>query len=213
MGAAAEKTIHFAGKTMGGHRHVCAFFDTPEEEYGVTLPFVKEGIQRSEYGFHIVDPALRSDYVGRIEGAGIPVTALERAGQFEVRSWEEAYLRGGSFDKNAMLALLEGVLKNGKARGFPLTRLVAHMEWALEDRQGVDDLVEYETRLNFFLPKYPDPVICTYSTSRFGGGVVMDILRTHPVVIIGGVLQENPFYAPPEEFLRELHERNGSARH
>src|SRR3981189_3425346 len=96
MGAIAEKTIHFAGKSMGGHRHVCAFFDTPEEEYGVTLPFVREAIQRSECGFHIVDPALRSDYVGRIEGAGIPVTALERAGQFEVRSWEEAYLRGGS---------------------------------------------------------------------------------------------------------------------
>src|SRR6266478_1966478 len=44
-------------------------------------------------------------------------------------------------------------------RGFPLTRLVAHMEWALEDRPGVDDLVEYETRLNYILPKYPDPVL------------------------------------------------------
>ena len=158
MGAIAEKTIHFAGKSMGGHRHVCAFFDTPEEEYGVTLPFVKEGIQRSEYGFHIVDPALRSDYVGRIEGAGIPVTALERAGQFEVRSWEEAYLRGGSFDKNAMLALLEGVLKAGKARGFPLTRLVAHMEWALEDRQGVDDLVAFLNSLTGEMPQNVGPV-------------------------------------------------------
>ena len=25
----------------------------------------------------------------------------------------------------------------------------------------------------------------------------MDIMRTHPMVIIGGILQENPFYAPP----------------
>lgn len=35
----------------------------------------------------------------------------------------------------------------------------------------------------------------------------MDIMRTHPVVIIGGVLQENPFYVPPDQFLLELRER------
>ena len=58
-----------------------------------------------------------------------------------------------------MLALIQEVLETGKAQGFPLTRLVANMEWALEDRPGVNDLVEYETRLNFILPKYDDPVI------------------------------------------------------
>jgi hypothetical protein len=36
---------------------------------------------------------------------------------------------------------------------------------------------------------------------------VLDILRTHPVAIIGGVLQDNPFFVPPDEFLRELRER------
>jgi hypothetical protein len=38
----------------------------------------------------------------------------------------------------------------------------------------------------------------------------MDILRTHPMVILGGVLQQNPFFVPPEEFLRELARRSGS---
>ena len=37
----------------------------------------------------------------------------------------------------------------------------------------------------------------------------MDILRTHPMVVIGGLLQENPFYVPPDEFLRELNARSG----
>ena len=37
--------------------------------------------------------------------------------------------------------------------------------------------------------------------------MVLDILRTHPMVIIGGILQENPFFVPPDEFLLELRER------
>ena len=57
------------------------------------------------------------------------------------------------------------------------------------------------------LPKYDDPVICTYDLSKFGSSVAMDVMRTHPVVIIGGVLQENPFFVSPDQFLLEIRER------
>jgi hypothetical protein len=33
-------------------------------------------------------------------------------------------------------------------------------------------------------------------------------MRTHPMIIIGGMLQENPFFVPPDEFLRELRKRH-----
>jgi hypothetical protein len=151
--------IHLAGTTLDRYRHVCAFFHARDEEYKVLLPFIKEGIERHEKAFHIVDPALRHDHVHRLEEAGIDVTICESSGQLEVRRWEEAYLRQGHFDQHAMLALIQEVLETGKTQQFPLTRLVANMEWALEDRPGVNDLVEYETRLNFILPKYDDPVI------------------------------------------------------
>jgi hypothetical protein len=111
-----------------------------------------------------------------------------------------------------MLALIEEVLQSADTAGYPLTRLVAHMEWALLDKPGVDNLVEYEARLNYVLPKYNDPVICTYDLSKFSASVTMDILRTHPVVIIGGVLQENPFFVPPDQFLLELKERQPRRR-
>jgi hypothetical protein len=32
-------------------------------------------------------------------------------------------------------------------------------------------------------------------------------MRTHPMIIVGGILQENPFFVPPDEFLRELRQR------
>ena len=56
-------------------------------------------------------------------------------------------------------------------------------------------------------PRHEDAVICVYDLARFRADVVMDIMRTHPVVLIGGILQENPFFVPPDEFLRELRER------
>ena len=159
--------------------------------------FLKDGFDHGERAFHIVDPELRDDHLKRLAEAGIDVQQGMDTGQLEVRPWQDAYLREGRFDQDAMLALIEEVLKSGAAAGYPLTRLLAHMEWALLDKPGVDDLVEYETRLNHILPNYDDPVICTYDLSKFGSSVAMDIMRTHPVVIIGGVLQENPFSFRP----------------
>ena len=131
-----DGAIHLAGTTLDRYRHVCAFFHTRDEEYKILLPFIKEGIKRHEKAFHIVDPALRHDHLHRLEEAGIDVTACESSGQLEVRRWEEAYLRQGHFDQHAMLALIQEVLETGKTQQFPLTRLVANMEWALEDRPG-----------------------------------------------------------------------------
>jgi hypothetical protein len=160
-GASGESSrpIRFAGSVLGAKRHVCAFFHNPDEEYRVLLPFIKDGFERGEKAFHIVDPRLRGDHALRLASAGIDVDAAEKSGQFELCNWADAYLRDGHFDQDRMLALIEEVLEGGIRQGFPLTRLVAHMDWALEDRPGVDDLVEYETRLNYVLPRFQDPVI------------------------------------------------------
>ena len=203
----APQDISLAGKQVPPSQHVCAFFNSKEEEYRVLMPFIKEGFERGERAFHVVDPAHRAEHLRHLGDAGVPVADAESRGQLEVRRWQEAYLRDGHFDQGRMIELIQQVLREGKARGFPLTRLVANMEWALEDRPGVDDIVEYESRLNHVLPKYDDVVVCTYDLAKFNATVVMDILRTHPMVIIGGILQENPFYAPPDELIRELQAR------
>ena len=204
----ARQPARLGGSNMGPHNHVCAFFQSREEEYELLLPFIAEGFERGERAFHIVDPSLRTDHLDRLDRAGIPIRTTPEQ-QLEVRDWQEVYLRRGQFLQHEMLALVDEVLGGSAAASFPQTRVVAHMEWALGDFPGVDDLVEYETRLNHVLPRYPGPVVCVYDSARFGAGLALDVLRTHPMVIIGGVLQVNPFYVQPDEFLRELRERKG----
>jgi hypothetical protein len=207
----ARRVVQLARSTVDCSCHACAFFHSRDEEYQVLVPFLKDGLEAGDKAFHIVDKKYRAERLSRLEANGVDTTAAEQAGQLEVRAWESAYLRGGRFDQQAMLALIEEVLAAGKKQGFGLTRLWANMEWALEDLPGVHDIVEYETRLNYILPKYDDVVVCTYDLMKFSASVVMDILRTHPQVIVGAILRANPYYMPPEEFLRELDDRGALA--
>jgi len=206
MNGSFWQPIHLAGTALGGQRHICAFFDGPEDEYRVTLPFVREGLERKELAFHIVDPGDREAYARRLEQSGVPLGELETSGQFELRTWSDTYLRGGKFDPEAMLELVEEILQRDRHR-FPLVRLVTHVNFPSAPGGTWDDWVAYEARLNWMLPKYPDPVVCAYETSKQSGGLIMDLLRTHPVVIAGGMVHANPFFMPPDEFLMRLRDR------
>jgi MEDS: MEthanogen/methylotroph, DcmR Sensory domain len=202
-----NRVVHLAGSTLACSCHACAFFHSREEEERVLLPFLKEGMQAGDRFFHVLQNDYQPARRRSLEDGGIDLAMAERTGQVELRPWEEAYLRGGQFDQDAMLDLIQQVLSTGKQQGFGLTRLWANMEWALEDLPGVHNIVKYETRLNYILPKYDDVVVCTYDLSRFSAAVVMDILRTHPEVIIDETLQKNPFYVDPDTLLEELRGR------
>lgn len=199
--------VRIAGSQLGESGHICAFFHDRDEEYRTLLPFIKDGFECGDRAFHVVDPELREEHHRRLESAGLHVTEAERSGQLKLYDWHDLHFKHRHFDQHRVIALLEQELKEGARQGFRLSRSIGHMEWALQDRPGVEDLVEYEARLNYILPRYRDPIICVYDLSKFGGAIVADILRTHPMVIIGGTLQENPFFVPPDRFLEEWRER------
>jgi hypothetical protein len=203
--------IKFAGSFLGDSRHVCAFFASPDDEYRTLLPFMRDAIASGERLVQVV-PRQREDNTERLRAGGVDVDLARENHQLETLVSEETYLRDGHFDQDAMLELIQRVLGAGRDLGFALTRFVAHAEHMTQDFDGANSFVEYESKLNYILPDYPDPVVCTYDLNRVSSGVAMDVVRTHPMVIIGGILQENPFFVPPEEFLREIAERRSSRR-
>jgi hypothetical protein len=202
----SDRPIELAGATLDGELHVCAFFNGPEEEHRVLRSFVKDGLDRGEKSVHIVGPDERDDYVQWLRDEGIDVEQALSSGQLEVRLWEETYLSADGFDMEKMLAGVDEALR-ANAASQPPTRVVAHMEWALLAKPGVEDLIEYEARADEKLRNFRGPLICAYDLTKFSASVVMDVLRTHRTVIIGGVLQENPFFVPPEQFLLEIQAR------
>jgi MEDS: MEthanogen/methylotroph, DcmR Sensory domain len=202
--------ISLAGNQLGEVRHVCAFFNSDEEEYRVLLPFIKDGFECSDRVVHVVNPDQRDDHLRRLAGVGIDTRAAQQAGQFELRTNTETYLRDGRFDQDRMLEAFEKLASGNAQGGFPVSRIVCRMDWAAEGESHADNQVEFESRVKNVWRRHDDAVVCTYHLGKFGGETVIDIMRTHPMVIIGGILQQNPFFVPPEEFLQEVRERRAS---
>ena len=152
-----REPIHIAGSALRHSCHVCAFFHSKAEEYNVLMPFIKEGLEKGDRAFHVIDPKNRQAHLQRLEEEGINVKKAEADGQLEVRRWQDAYTKDGYFEKYRMIDTIKNALDPVKNKPGKVTRLVANMEWALEKIPGVHEIVEYETRLNYVLPKYHDP--------------------------------------------------------
>jgi hypothetical protein len=203
---APEAPLHLAGRTLKATRHVCAFFHSREEQSRTVMPFFKEGFDRGEKLFHAVASCDRDEHLRDCRAGGIDVEVAQASGQLEVRSWEDTYLSEGHFDPERMMGILEDIILRNRDK-YGLTRFMGTMGWSLEPVPGVMDLLEYESKINYLSAKNPDPLLCVYDVNRHSGSVVMDILRTHPLVIVGGVLQENTLFVPPDQFLEELKQR------
>jgi hypothetical protein len=200
--------INLAGSQLGAVRHVCAFFANDDEEYRVLLPFIKEGLCYGDKSVQVINPDARQDHLQRLAGAGIDSAAPQQSGQLQIRINTEIYLQDGRFDQDRMLRSFEEMAASARsAEGFPMSRVVCRMDWASGDQSRIQDVIEFESRVNDVWRRYDDAVICTYHLGQLSGDAVVDIIRTHPLVIIGGHLQQNPFFTPPEEFLSEFRGR------
>jgi len=204
----APQPISLAGSQLGKVRHVCAFFTDDEEEYRVLLPFIREDLSCGDKAVHVINPEARQDHLRRLAGAGIDTTARQQSGHLQIRINTEVYLRDGRFDLERMLAAFEEMAASARsAEGFSRSRIACRMDWASGDQSRIQDVIEFEARVNDVWRRYDDAVICTYHLPQLSGDAVIDIMRTHPMVIIGGHLQQNPFFMPPDEFLGEFRGR------
>jgi hypothetical protein len=158
----APRTITLGRATINCRCHVCAFFHSSEDEYNVLMPFILEGLVAGDTAIQILDKDRWAGRIRRLSDRGIDTENAEQSGQLDVRAWEEAYLQPGRFDQDAMIAMLQELGTSGERRGTGVTRLWTNMEWALLDRRGVHDILEYESRVNDILPKYDMATICSY---------------------------------------------------
>src|SRR5229473_8151396 len=101
-----RRPVCLFGENPDEGMHICTFFRTSAERYRVLMPFIREGMEQGDRAFHIVNPSLRSMHAQRMAEAGIDAARAEGEGQLEIIGWDEAPLRGGSFNQSAMLSLL-----------------------------------------------------------------------------------------------------------
>ena len=180
--------------------HVCAFYRGDDDRDRLLNGYLSTGLTAGDKCICIVNSPQTQRRLKVPPGAGgEPGRCI---GQLDIHLPESTYLAGGEFTTSDMLDFWTEAIVRAGSDGYPFCRLAGEMTWALRDAPGVEHLVGYESELNRVTSCYPVIVLCLYDLDRFSGEVVVNIVKTHPQVLIQGILVENPYHIGPDEYLR-----------
>jgi len=209
--ASGSRQVTVCGHAINHSTHICALFESEEQEFSCLAPYFAEGLEQGEQVFTIRNAMEIDQYVERLgTRMSSPLRSYINSRQFRLMTSEESYLAQESFDADRMIEALKEVLRETRAAGYRRVRTAGDMRWAVDSLGTTAGLMEYEARVNELTPQHDCTFMCIYDQSRMSGQAMMDVLSTHPMVLMGSKIYENPYYVEPAVFLEKLR-RRGSA--
>jgi signal transduction histidine kinase len=202
MNLASEKTPLIESlEQLGPHDHFCSIYENPEEHYAVAIPFMRMGLDRGEKCIYIADDGTVGDVREAMKSAGINIDRATESNALVLATKEQAYLKRGSFDPDWMFSFWKEATDSAMSEGFSALRVTGETEWVVRGGRGLERWMEYESRLTHALSENNCSALCQYNRHCFPPQVILDVIRTHPVVIYRGTICRNLYYVPADEFL------------
>jgi signal transduction histidine kinase len=186
---------------LGPHDHFCSIYENPEEHYAVAIPFMRMGLDRGEKCIYIADDDTMGDVRQRMQLEGIDVERATASNALVVAGKEQAYLKHGSFDPDWMFTFWKEATDSAMSEGFSALRVTGETEWVVRGGRGLERWMEYESRLTHALTENNCSALCQYNRRCFPPELILDVIRTHPVVVYRGTVCRNLYYVPADEFL------------
>jgi PAS domain S-box-containing protein len=91
------------------------------------------------------------------------------------------------------------------AGGAPLIRLLGNIGWGKQQWPGEQDLFAFEAKVTDAAKQFPCVVVCMYDVPALSGLIVRHgAFETHPFIVRGRSIGENPYYVPTEIFLERI---------
>ncbi|KAF0233741.1 MAG: hypothetical protein FD177_1382 [Desulfovibrionaceae bacterium] len=194
--------LGFGGYTCNWGVHICGLYETEAERDEIILGFLSRGAAAGDLQLYCPAERTREDFEAKITAA-CPHCGpqLGDPAVFRINSAKELYYPDGTFSPWAMDDGLNAFYEQSRSQGSPNIRATAEMVWALEAIPGVEHLMAYESRLNYFIKGKPWISICLYNITKFDGKTIMQVLQTHPYIISQGMISANPFFVDPDIWL------------
>jgi hypothetical protein len=173
------------------------------------LPFVRAGLESEQLCVVMGDDRLMDDMRAGLYDLRLDPDRYVLREQLLFMTAFEHYCRESRLNVDRLLKAAHDLVHSGASQGFRWVR-VASDNTPIMDHviQSAVQWLRYEARLNLILQGGGVVWMCAYDEQRTPGQVLSGLLKTHALVVMDGVLHENPFYCEPETFLGRFPQPN-----
>jgi len=198
-GGVVSRHSGLPGVTLRPGDHLCACYFGDDERDAILLPWLEAALRDGDRAVGVVDSVTPAAVAGRLDPDLDPDGCITGR-QLLLCDAAETYLRGGRFSPDWVAEFWEEQAHSAAADGYELARGVAEMSWLAREPLDRHRLVDHEAWAQRFAAGSGLVLLSLYDLARLGGGILVDLVRTHPRVLVGGHVLDNPDPLTPAEF-------------
>jgi len=197
----AKDRVQADPPSLEWHDHACLIYDTPQQRLAATVGWVGDAVRRNERSVYLCNDVMRLETIAALREAGMGPERLD-SGQVVIVTERAPFCDDGLFTAEAMLAFIGAEIDRASAEGFTGLRASAEMTWVLGNELETMRVLECESRINEILPHVPATVLCQWDRTAFEPMIMLEVLHTHPRVLVGDEVLDNiAYFVPTAEYL------------
>lgn len=191
----AELTLeHFPFGT-----HACLLYDDELERRQLVAEFIKGGIDSGDRVVYFSDSLTSNQARKLFTHMGVIREDLH-PDTFQFIDPVPCGYKSGTYGPRKLVDQLRAFCEATTKYDYFGTRICGEMSWSLTDSSGQSQLMTFETEIARLVEKTRACVICQYDFRSFGTKMIADVVRFHPIIIINGMIIQNPFFVEPDAF-------------
>ncbi|HVU67944.1 MAG TPA: MEDS domain-containing protein [Ktedonobacteraceae bacterium] len=196
--------------------HICQLYSKVNEIPKVTAHLVRVGLASSEKCLFAAAPAQVKEFCEELQKLNFDIDALVAAGQLVLCEEREVLLAGGKrFDPYFLLSSHQTFIAQALREGWQAVRISIDMTWLAKDVASPEQILKYEAASDAVFTFQNAPIIALmhYDHSKLLPSLVVEMLKLHPIAVVGKYIKRNPYYLNSEQYMLKIlrinKEKNG----
>jgi hypothetical protein len=135
------------------------------------------------------------------------VNALIESGQLVLYEEREALLSSGKrFDPYFLLSSHQTFIAQALREGWQAVRISIDLTWLTKDIASPEQILKYEAASDAVFTFQNAPIIALmhYDHSKLLPSLVVELLKLHPISVVGKYIKRNPFYLNSEQYMLKI---------
>lgn len=187
--------------------HICQLYSKVTEIPRVTAHLLRVGLSNSEKTLFAAAPAQVKELREELEKLQVDVDAVLASGQLVLYEEREIFLANGKrFDPYYLLSSHQTFIAQALREGWKAVRISIDMSWLLKDIATAEQILKYEAASDAVFTFQDAPIIALmhYDHSKLLPSLVVELLKLHPISVVGKYIKRNPYYLNSEQYMLKI---------
>ena len=186
--------------------HIVQLYNKVSEITGVTARLLEMGLQAHEKCLFAGTPAAVQEMETALKKADIDIAEAKDAGQLIMLTERESLLENGRFDPYHLLSTHQTFIAQALREGWKAVRISMDMSWLTKEVATPEQILKYEAASDAVFTFQNAPIIALmhYDYSKLPGQLVVEMLKLHPIAVVGKFIKRNPYYLNSEQYLLKI---------